>query len=110
MDTQLFEKVVHFVRRMPEFDQLTFIPPMSNGEKLKLYALFKQATVGPCTGPRPSFFDVQGKYKYDAWRDLGDMSRAVAMASYVEHVVEYMMSVQASYADSAGLNLTLTER
>lgn len=32
--------------------------------KLKLYGLFKQATVGPCDAPKPGMFDLKGKSKW----------------------------------------------
>ena len=99
MDPILFEKTARFVKDAIEYQSLGLFPSITDQEKLKLYALYKQATLGPCTGPRPSFFDLQGKYKYDAWKDLGDLSRTVAMHNYVEHVVEYAMSVQASLGD-----------
>jgi acyl-CoA-binding protein len=103
MDPILFDRVVSFVRCLSDFDGSSFVTPISSSERLKLYALFKQATVGPCVGPRPSFFDIQGKYKYDTWRDLGDMSRTMAMTMYVEHVVEYAMSSQSILGDLSNI-------
>ena len=38
-----------------------------NNTMLKLYALFKQATVGDVEGKRPGFTDMVGRAKYDAW-------------------------------------------
>lgn len=110
MDALLFEKVVAFVSGLTDFDQLEFLFPISNGEKLKLYALFKQATVGPCSGPRPSFFDLQGKYKYDAWRELGEMSRMAAMNTYVEHVVDYIMSLHKTLCEVSSSTLPQAQR
>jgi len=31
---------------------------------LKFYAFYKQATLGPCTDPKPGFWDVVGKAKW----------------------------------------------
>ena len=57
--------------------------PPSNEDKLRLYALFKQATAGPASGaPAPSMFDVVGKYKHNAWSALGDMSAEEAERQY----------------------------
>ena len=39
----------------------------SNEEKLQVYALYKQATVGDVTGKRPGMMDFVGRAKYDAW-------------------------------------------
>ena len=46
---------------------------------LFFYARFKQANEGPCNVPKPGFFDFQGKQKWSAWKDLGDLSREEAM-------------------------------
>uniref|UniRef100_A0A8C4SLH9 ACB domain-containing protein n=1 Tax=Erpetoichthys calabaricus TaxID=27687 RepID=A0A8C4SLH9_ERPCA len=53
---------------------------------LRFYGYYKQATCGPCTFGRPPFWDPVGRYKWDAWKRLGDMSRVAAMAAYVEEI------------------------
>lgn len=53
---------------------------------LRFYAYFKQATIGPCSGQRPGFWDVVGRAKYDAWKKLGDLSRNDAMTKYVDEL------------------------
>ncbi|XP_026035856.1 acyl-CoA-binding domain-containing protein 5A isoform X1 [Astatotilapia calliptera] len=58
----------------------------SNDMMLKFYSYYKQATVGPCSIPRPGFWDVVGKAKWDAWNSLGEMSKEEAMASYVDEM------------------------
>ncbi len=50
---------------------------------LKLYALYKQATVGDVSGKRPGFGDFVGKAKYDAWAKAKGMSKTQAMQQYV---------------------------
>lgn len=40
--------------------------PTTDEQKLQFYALYKQATQGACTGPRPGFFDFVGKAKWSA--------------------------------------------
>lgn len=54
--------------------------------KLKFYAYYKQATEGPNTQPKPAFYDVVGRYKWDAWKKLGEMPREEAMINYVEEL------------------------
>lgn len=46
-----------------------------NEAKLKLYGLFKQATVGPVNTKRPGMTDFVGKAKWDAWNALGSLSQ-----------------------------------
>lgn len=41
-----------------------------NDVKLKLYALFKQATVGPCNTPKPGMMDFVNRAKWTAWSEL----------------------------------------
>ncbi len=53
---------------------------------LKLYALYKQATVGDVQGKRPGFTDMAGRFKYDAWAKLKGMSSDDAMQAYVDMV------------------------
>lgn len=50
---------------------------------IELYALYKQATVGPCNIQKPSLFDFAARAKWTSWSKLGDMSSRVAMSSYV---------------------------
>jgi acyl-CoA-binding protein len=53
---------------------------------LKLYALYKQATVGDVQGSRPGFSDFTGRFKYDAWAKLKGTSSDDAMQKYIELV------------------------
>ncbi|XP_016308118.1 acyl-CoA-binding domain-containing protein 4-like [Sinocyclocheilus anshuiensis] len=55
---------------------------------LRFYGLYKQVVCGPCTASRPGFWDPVGRYKWDAWNQLGDMSRESAMAAYVDEMKE----------------------
>jgi peroxisomal 3,2-trans-enoyl-CoA isomerase len=54
-------------------------------EKLKFYALYKQATVGKCNTTQPWAFNVVERAKWNAWNDLGNMSKQTAMLKYCEH-------------------------
>ncbi|XP_029612035.1 enoyl-CoA delta isomerase 2, mitochondrial [Salmo trutta] len=55
-----------------------------NEAKLKIYALFKQATQGPCNTPKPGMLDFIGKAKWDAWKSLGSVSQEDARQQYVD--------------------------
>jgi acyl-CoA-binding protein len=54
-----------------------------NDVKLRLYALYKQATEGDVTGSRPGFTNLVGRAKYDAWAKLAGTSSEDAEAQYV---------------------------
>ena len=53
-----------------------------NDTLLKLYALFKQATVGDVEGKRPGFADMVGRAKFDAWAAAKGKSADDAMREY----------------------------
>ena len=53
---------------------------------LKLYALYKQASIGDVEGKRPGFTDMVGRAKYDAWATLKGTSSDAAMQQYVDLV------------------------
>lgn len=57
-----------------------------NEVKLQLYALYKQATEGVNTTKQPSSFDLVGKFKWNAWTQLGEMSKDDAMKKYIDKV------------------------
>ncbi|XP_074204139.1 enoyl-CoA delta isomerase 2 isoform X1 [Camelus bactrianus] len=57
-----------------------------NEVKLKLYALYKQATEGPCNLPKPDMMDLVNKAKWDAWSALGSLPKETARENYVDLV------------------------
>lgn len=57
---------------------------------LRLYALFKQATVGDVSGGRPGAFDFKARAKYDAWAERRGMTAEAARAAYVALVDELL--------------------
>lgn len=57
-----------------------------NETKLRLYALYKQATEGDVTGSRPGFTNFVGRAKYDAWAQLRGQDSDAASDEYVELV------------------------
>jgi acyl-CoA-binding protein len=58
----------------------------SNELKLRLYALYKQATKGDISGKKPGTFDFVGKAKWEAWGALKGVSAETAMTQYVAAV------------------------
>ena len=54
-----------------------------NDVKLKLYALYKQAVEGDVEGRRPSFTDMVGRAKFDAWAAVKGAAPDDAMSQYI---------------------------
>ncbi|XP_071949075.1 acyl-CoA-binding domain-containing protein 6-like [Antedon mediterranea] len=61
----------------------TLVRSIEDAQLLKLYGRYKQATVGKCNTPKPHMFDFQGKAKWNAWSQLGNMSPEEAMTEYI---------------------------
>jgi diazepam-binding inhibitor (GABA receptor modulating acyl-CoA-binding protein) len=57
-----------------------------NATLLKLYALYKQASVGDVEGVRPGFSDMVGRAKWDAWNEIKGLSADDAMQQYIDLV------------------------
>jgi diazepam-binding inhibitor (GABA receptor modulator, acyl-CoA-binding protein) len=53
---------------------------------LRLYALYKQSTLGDVQGRRPGRLDFRGRAKYDCWAYRRGMSREEAQQRYVNLV------------------------
>ncbi|KAK9460310.1 acyl-CoA-binding protein [Lipomyces oligophaga] len=73
-----FEKAADSVQQLPN--------KPTDDELLKLYGLYKQATVGDNTTTKPGAFDFKGKYKWNAWNDLLGLSQEDAEKQYIELV------------------------
>ena len=56
---------------------------LDSASLLKFYALYKQATVGPCNTYQPLMFMGSVAKKWRAWKKLGDMSYDDAMKNYI---------------------------
>nr|XP_021390491.1 enoyl-CoA delta isomerase 2, mitochondrial isoform X2 [Lonchura striata domestica] len=72
-----------------------------NETKLKLYALFKQATEGPCKAPKPGMLDFVKKAKWDAWNSLGNLSQDEARQKYAELISSLVSAESASQKKEA---------
>jgi acyl-CoA-binding protein len=51
---------------------------------LKLYALFKQGSLGDNTEKKPGFSDMVGRAKWEAWATLKGTTADDAMQQYVD--------------------------
>jgi diazepam-binding inhibitor (GABA receptor modulator, acyl-CoA-binding protein) len=71
-----FESAVADSKKLPEKpDNMTL---------LKIYALYKQASVGDVDGKRPGFGDMVGRAKWDAWNAVKGKGSEEAMQEYVD--------------------------
>ncbi len=61
-----------------------------NNTLLRLYALYKQATVGDVRGSRPGITDFAGRAKHDAWERVKGTGTEEAMQRYVDLVDDLM--------------------
>jgi diazepam-binding inhibitor (GABA receptor modulator, acyl-CoA-binding protein) len=75
-----------FTKAAAEVTQLAQAP--DNTEMLRLYALYKQGTRGPCDGKRPGMIDFVGRAKYDAWKALEELTQDEAKEAYIALVEE----------------------
>lgn len=75
-----FEKAQADVKKLSE--------DPGNAAKLKLYALYKQATSGDNTDKKPGFGDMVGRAKWDAWNGVKGLSSDAAMQEYIDYVKE----------------------
>ncbi|XP_062986397.1 enoyl-CoA delta isomerase 2-like isoform X1 [Elgaria multicarinata webbii] len=71
-----------------------------NEVKLKLYALFKQATQGPCNTPKPGMLDFINKAKWDAWKSLDTLPQDSARQKYIELVSSLVTAESSEVIDT----------
>jgi diazepam-binding inhibitor (GABA receptor modulating acyl-CoA-binding protein) len=70
-----FEQAAEAVKILPQ--------KPTDDEMLRLYGLYKQATVGDVNTERPSFWDMVGKAKWDAWESHKGMDLENAKNKYI---------------------------
>lgn len=51
---------------------------------LTFYGLYKQSTVGQCNTPKPGIFNLQAKAKWNAWNELSNVTKDIAMGRYID--------------------------
>ncbi|CDR97863.1 acyl CoA binding protein, putative [Babesia bigemina] len=76
MSDTLFEAAVKFISNGTGFTA-------TDEDKLSFYKYFKQATIGDCNIAKPGFFQLQQKYKWEAWDSVRGMAQEAAKAAYV---------------------------
>ncbi|CAG2169454.1 unnamed protein product [Oppiella nova] len=92
---QRFEAAVRVIRALPKSGHYKPTDEL----RLQFYAYYKQATDGPNTTKKPAFYDLVGKYKWEAWSRLGDTSREEAMEGYVRVFVESLKNMMVAEED-----------
>ncbi|KAL0047825.1 hypothetical protein WJX82_000856 [Trebouxia sp. C0006] len=70
-----FEKAAEEAKSLPD--------KTSNDDKLILYGLYKQATVGDCNTSKPGMFDPKGKAKWEAWNKQKGKEQSTAQEEYI---------------------------
>ncbi|XP_023005811.1 acyl-CoA-binding domain-containing protein 1-like [Cucurbita maxima] len=68
----------------------------SNENKLILYGLYKQATVGAVNTSRPGVFNQRDRAKWDAWKAVEAKSKDDAMSDYITKVKQLQESAAAN--------------
>ncbi|KAH3903042.1 probable Acyl-CoA-binding protein 2 [Saccharomycodes ludwigii] len=87
MVSQLFEEKATAVNNLPT--------KPNQEELLKLYGLYKQATVGDNTNEKPGLFNLKDRYKWEAWEKLKGMSQEEADEEYIKFVDELIAKYKA---------------
>ncbi len=75
-----------FDKAMLESKNLSERP--DNATLLKIYALYKQGSVGDNTEKKPGFGDMVARAKWDAWNKLKGTSQDDAKQQYIDLVNE----------------------
>jgi acyl-CoA-binding protein len=86
MEEKMSELKAKFEKAVADSKNLAERP--DNATLLKIYALYKQATVGDVDGKRPGFTDMVGRAKWDAWNELKGLAKEDAMQQYVDLIEE----------------------
>ena len=59
---------------------------LNNSTIRKIYAYYKQATVGDITGKRPSVLRLRERIKFESWSSISGMSKDDAKIAYIDLV------------------------
>ncbi|KAI0092461.1 acyl CoA binding protein-domain-containing protein [Irpex rosettiformis] len=81
-----FDRAVEIVQGLPKTGPIQ----TDYEEKLTMYSLYKQATVGNVEGTRPSVWDMLGRAKWDAWAKHKDLDPYEAKWLYVDALLKVL--------------------
>ncbi|XP_051201210.1 acyl-CoA-binding domain-containing protein 1 [Lolium perenne] len=68
----------------------------TNEDKLVLYGLYKQATVGDVNTPKPGVFNMRDRAKWCAWEAVKGKSKEEAMSDYITKVKQLLEEAAAA--------------
>lgn len=74
---------MQFTQAAEQVKRLQFL---DTDTQLKLYGLYKQATVGDVNVPRPGVFNARARAKYHAWLEVKGMPATESERRYIELV------------------------
>ncbi|KAG1753740.1 ACBP-domain-containing protein [Suillus paluster] len=86
-----FDRAVEIVQSLPKTGPIQ----TDYEEKLTMYSLYKQATIGHVQGGRPGMWDMLGRAKWDAWAKHKDLDLYEAKWLYVDA----LLKVLSKYSD-----------
>ncbi|KAL0573724.1 hypothetical protein V5O48_008243, partial [Marasmius crinis-equi] len=81
-----FDRAVEIVQGLPKTGPIQ----TDYEEKLTMYSLYKQATVGNVKTPRPGIWDMLGRAKWDAWAKHKDLDPYEAKWLYVDALLKVL--------------------
>ncbi|KAL1732715.1 acyl CoA binding protein-domain-containing protein [Schizophyllum commune] len=81
-----FDRAVEIVQSLPKTGPIQ----TDYEEKLTMYSLYKQATVGNVKSPRPGIWDMLGRAKLDAWNKQKDLTPLEAKWLYVDALLKVL--------------------
>ena len=82
---------------------------LTNSQRLKLYALFKQAE-GPAPAQGPPFFQAVARAKWEAWNDVRSLSAQQAMESYCSIIEGLVAITQGTLGANGGTKVGVTQQ
>lgn len=79
----------------------SIISKLNENQMLQFYGLYKQATEGPCDKPKPSWYQMTEKQKWEAWMSFKTLDCKTAMEKYVQLLDAVDSSWQEALIDSS---------
>ncbi|KNZ79197.1 Acyl-CoA-binding like protein [Termitomyces sp. J132] len=97
-----FNRAVEIVQSLPKTGPIQ----TDYEEKLTMYSLYKQATVGNVKTPRPGMWDMLGRAKWDAWAKHRDLDPLEAKWLYVDALLKAYPHFRSADSDTSGSTIS----